>query len=473
MILRLVRRPGIILALFVFCQLPFLFQPIQGLHKWRQADTAAVSRNLAWEDPNPLYPRIDLRGDGTGITGMEFPLYQIVVAAGLRVAGDQDAVGRVVSLIATIAAWLALVRLLVRRAGLDPWAAHGALAACPLLFVYACRVMPEMLALLLAVVALERFDAARAANDPAAHTDQRALWVGTLALALAALIRPYLVFVGLPLAWWWLGDLRRFRPGWRWLAAGTAAAIPFLAWHFWWSPHLITTYGIDYFFRGRPLLMTVAEITYPEFWGTLLATICQHYLGYLTLPFALWGGFILWRHHRAGSLDPRLRFVACWMPAISVAVLILLIGSHFSPHHYYFLVLVPWAALLLATGLDAWRRRFPRLGVATCIACSLAIPAVLWHHYRHDRHLDAYDQLSRELAHRTAPDDRIAIEDRGSYVWHLHPIRRRGWVEPRWNLRRRSRLRWLEAHGCRWVAWYDGQRYQLASIADRIAAAPR
>ena len=145
-----------ILALFIAGQAPFLLQPLGGLHKWRQADTAAVARNLAFESADPLHPRIDMRGDHSGITGMEFPLYQLAVAGGLAVAGDHDAVGRIVSLIGAVAAWLSLSALLVRRMGVDRISAHAALALSPMLFSYAAKVMPEMTALAFACIGVER-----------------------------------------------------------------------------------------------------------------------------------------------------------------------------------------------------------------------------------------------------------------------------------------------------------------------------
>ena len=43
-------RPQLVLVLFVVSRLPGLWDPVAGQHhKWRQADTAAVARNLAFE----------------------------------------------------------------------------------------------------------------------------------------------------------------------------------------------------------------------------------------------------------------------------------------------------------------------------------------------------------------------------------------------------------------------------------------
>ena len=61
--------------------------PIADWHSWRQADTAAVTRNFVKEGFNPFYPKGD---DSSGIAEtpipnlgrfrfVEFPIYNIVV----------------------------------------------------------------------------------------------------------------------------------------------------------------------------------------------------------------------------------------------------------------------------------------------------------------------------------------------------------------------------------------------------------
>ena len=70
-----------------------------------------MARNLAFESFDPIRPRIDLRGEKSGIAGMEFPLYQMVVAGGLGLIGDHDVVGKLVSLLAVVVTWILLARI--------------------------------------------------------------------------------------------------------------------------------------------------------------------------------------------------------------------------------------------------------------------------------------------------------------------------------------------------------------------------
>jgi hypothetical protein len=450
--------PWLILVFFIFVQIPFLLQPIEGRHMSRQADTAGVARNLAFESFDPIRPRIDLRGDKSGIVGMEFPLYQMVVAGGLGLIGDHDVVGKLVSLLAMVVAWILLARLLGHRAGIDPWAAQAALGACPILLIYAAKVMPETSALLLSIVALQRFDAHRM------QARQAPLWQGVTALTLAALTRPYVIFIGLPLIFFWVGEYRKRRIGFEYLAAAAALILPFLLWYFVWWPHLECVYGLDYFFAGTPLSENIGQMLAPAFWSSLLNTIIKFYLNWLCFPFALLGGMILWH---ARSRIPDVALMALWLPAVTVPVLCLLIGDQFVSHEYYFLALVPWSVLLVAVALDRLRERHPRLGIATCVLVAVLTPGLFWKQYRSNNLLPAYQAVTTEITLRTHKNDLVLIEAFAHDplgAWYLHPIRRRGWIERHTQLYNRENVVNLRRRGLRWVIWYGDSKYHLTDV---------
>ncbi|MBL7922863.1 MAG: hypothetical protein JNL88_01560, partial [Bacteroidia bacterium] len=75
--MQFLRRPGFLLwftiALNILLHAPFLHLPPCSIHVWRQCNTLAVARNFYEEDPNILRPRVDRRGESTGVTGMQFP----------------------------------------------------------------------------------------------------------------------------------------------------------------------------------------------------------------------------------------------------------------------------------------------------------------------------------------------------------------------------------------------------------------
>src|SRR4051812_1758490 len=53
--------------------------PLEVAHNWRQTFTCMVARNFLENDPNILYPTIDMAGNKTGIVGAEFPLFNYLI----------------------------------------------------------------------------------------------------------------------------------------------------------------------------------------------------------------------------------------------------------------------------------------------------------------------------------------------------------------------------------------------------------
>ena len=96
-----------ILLFFVIRLIGITNPPLEVSHNWRQTTVTMVSRNFLEIDNNILYPRIDIAGEKTGITGMEFPLlnYSIYVLA--EIFGYQHWYGRLINLfISSIGLWL-------------------------------------------------------------------------------------------------------------------------------------------------------------------------------------------------------------------------------------------------------------------------------------------------------------------------------------------------------------------------------
>jgi hypothetical protein len=461
--MRFARRwlfPWLLAAFFALAQLPLVFQPLTHIQKWRQADTAAVTRNLAFESADVRFPRIDVRGDLTGITGMEFPAYQALAALLMRAFGsDADGIGKAVALAASLATWAALATLMIRRFGIDPWAAHASLAVSPMLFTYGSRFMPESFALMCGAVAVERFDA---------WWQWRGAWrlaAAGGAIALAALVRPFMVFLGLPILVGFIVLARQRSPAALAVAAtGGLALAPFLAWYLWWAPHLVRAFGIDYFFMGSPLQRNLAAMTSPGFWSSLVWLVCQEYVSWQLLPLAAVGAWLLWRRGRGREDRWFWLSLTVGVPALALPVIFLLTGRHFSPHLYYLFSILPSVALCTATGFDTVRERWPRAFPCLVAAAVLALPITQMYQYRRDREVERYWTVLPQVAAKVAPGDLVAVEDRGGYAWHLHPLRRRGWVESRSKLEDVEHMANLASRGCRWVVWDDGTGYQLDAI---------
>ena len=73
--------------------------PLEFQHAWRQADGLMIARNFVETDSNIFYPRVDIAGDKTGITGSEFPMLYYLIYLVSLVFSYQPWYGRIIVLI--------------------------------------------------------------------------------------------------------------------------------------------------------------------------------------------------------------------------------------------------------------------------------------------------------------------------------------------------------------------------------------
>jgi 4-amino-4-deoxy-L-arabinose transferase-like glycosyltransferase len=138
-----------VITLFFLLQLIYINTPPLDLADWREADTTSVARNFDEESLNIFKPRIDIRRQYSGITGMEFPLYNFAIFSVNKATGFEHWHGRLVSAIASTAG-LCFLYLLVRGRYQD-WTAVLAvffMASSTIFFYYSRTAQPDATMLL-------------------------------------------------------------------------------------------------------------------------------------------------------------------------------------------------------------------------------------------------------------------------------------------------------------------------------------
>jgi 4-amino-4-deoxy-L-arabinose transferase-like glycosyltransferase len=329
-------------------RLLYVRTPLLDAHRWRQVDTAAITRNLHEVRFNVFYPQVDWGGPDAYVES-EFPLLPALTALLYKVFGPQEYLGRIVAIvfsIATIGAMYALAReLLSHSAGL---AAAFLMAVSPAAVFFGRTFMPDAPMLFFwvsGVLGFVRYF----------HTgSRRALWLGSAATALACLVKIPAVMMFAPIA----GAAWQAR---RWSvlrdrAVIIALAAPLLAVTAWYW-HAFTLYretGLTFGILVHPAKTyppiiapgpwistfskwsTVELLTSSEFYLTFLARLHHFYL----LPWGLAGailGFGLWKRG-SGRLIADL-----WLLALVAFVLV--VGQGNLSHDYYQLPVVPVGAL--------------------------------------------------------------------------------------------------------------------------------
>ncbi|SFQ59187.1 hypothetical protein [Hymenobacter arizonensis] len=76
-----------LLGLNLALHAPFFWLLPNSAHVWRQCNTMAVARNPYEKGMNPLHPSVDRCLDTNGVTGANFPSYELLVAGSYQLFG--------------------------------------------------------------------------------------------------------------------------------------------------------------------------------------------------------------------------------------------------------------------------------------------------------------------------------------------------------------------------------------------------
>jgi len=341
-----------------------IWQPIHEPGIWHDTDLAAIARNFHREGMNPLYPRIDWRGDGSGYAEMELPLISWVSALFYPVFGEREQIGRGIAYGFSLGALAVFFRL--ARQLLPPLSALAAglfFALSPLVVGLSSSIQPEMPMLCFSLLSVHLF--VRWLDGDST----RDLWLAAVAAALAILAKLPAAHVGLLFAALWLAKqgpagLARARP---WLFAAVALA-PAAAWY-------AHARGL-YLAYGNSL-----GVSNEYHWaGWDLFTDAYFVRGIARHELAIWTKAGLALGLVSVVLGAKLRVVRLGLVWLAAAFVFYLVAARttadgWAAHYHVFSV--PPVALLFGAGLAsaiAWTRssRAPRIVIAG-LWCLLAL----------------------------------------------------------------------------------------------------
>lgn len=396
---------------------------------WRECDTQAIARSLAFEDFDLARPRVDWRGDTSGEVECELPVYQGVVAATLRAFGDVEWPGRLVSLLALVwlaVSWFRLFDRCASRAG--AWLGVAALLAGAQAAFLGTRVMPDALSLAFGSAGLAAF--VRHLDDGRART----LAAATALTLVGALAKPTtLQFVALQAVFAWALQPSRLRAARTWLAwAVVVVAVAA------WLLHaraigLATglTFGVTF---GDVKSPAADHLLRPRLWLTLAQSTLQYGPGWIGALAAM--ALLLRRGFT--RLDA----------SFGAVVAIGLVGSFryscdASMGPQYHAVAALFGAWLVAR---AWPERAGARArvVAAGVLLAVAVHAVVAETgHRPGRAPTGHDETARLVQANCAADERIVVRSPKPAFdpfWRrpsnfeepvlLHLSRRKGWVLP-------------------------------------------
>lgn len=399
--------------------------PVADWHSWRQADTASVTRIYQERGVDLFRPRYhDLSHLQSGIANpegwrfVEFPIYNLVHSWLVDTFPQYslEMWGRLFSSFCSLFSILLLYLLGKRYLGIT----GGLLAAFFFAFlpynIYFSRViLPEPLAVAFALLALYLFSLWSDTNS------KRCLLLSACALSLGLLVKPYVIFYAVPMAWL---AIKKFNCDLKllirnldlWMFA-LIALVPVGLWRVWMAqfPEGIPYYKWAFNFMGIRFR--------PAFWRWIFG----ERLGDLIL--GVWGLFPLLAGLLSKNFKSKNWFVHSFALGMFLYVAIVAAGN--VRHDYYQTLIVPAVALLLARGIlylwDTGDLLQPLTRIVTVFSVVLAL--YLSFNDVKDFYQVNHPEIIRagEALDKIAPKDALVVAPYNGDTALLYQTKRSGW----------------------------------------------
>lgn len=420
-----------ILLFFLLRLIGITQPPLEVAHNWRQTTVTMVSRNFYETDARIWLPRVDMAGEKSGITGMEFPLFNYLIYLMSLLFGYTHWYGRLINLVISSAGIWAFYRL-VKRFLDEKTAFNATLILLPSLWLmYSRKIMPDTFSVSLVMLGLDA--ACRWLYDRKAWP-----WLSVAALLIAAGLLSK-VPAGLALALLPFLLLDKTQPVKRRLilfAVSTAALLPTLWWYAFQVPFLNEKGGFVHFFMGKPFLDGAAELM--ERIGLMAGMFYD-----IALKFS---GFALFLIGLVSLFFVPDKKLLVWFLLSSLLFLGFMFraGENFVRHSYYMVPFIPVMAVVAALGLsrlsaglipNAGAKRAnvtakPRLQwLPTALLALVILEGVL--NQQHDLRIkDESKTLLRleTLMDSLDPSGGLVAVNSGQYPTPLYFAHRKGWL---------------------------------------------
>jgi 4-amino-4-deoxy-L-arabinose transferase-like glycosyltransferase len=337
---RFINLTNIILLLVILLGLTLrlykINSPIADWHSWRQADTAAVTRNFIKEGFNPFLPKYD---DMSGVSEkpisnvnryrfVEFPIYNIVTYPFYLFGGVNDTYSRLVSVLFSLGSILFI--FLIAKKYTNRFTALLAAflyAALPYNVFYSRTTLPEPTFVFFALGMVYFCDLLISSKG------KLNLFLALLFSMTAFLIKPWAIFFVPPLIY---AVLKNDRFSLKHLWFVLLSVIPFILWRLWILQHPEGIPASNWLYNGNGIRFQ------PSFWWWIISErLGKEILGVTGLVLFIIGLLIK---------PKRNYFLHIW--ALSLLTYFLIFATGNVNHDYYQYIFMPVATIMLARGFN-------------------------------------------------------------------------------------------------------------------------
>lgn len=402
-----------ILFFFIIRLYGISFPPLEFEESWRQTTVCMVARNFLEIDANICYPRLDIAGEKSGITGMEFPILNYLIYLSSKIFGYAHWYGRLINLfISSIGIWY-FYKLIQKYFSLEIAKYASFILLCSIWFSYSRKIMPDTFSMSFIIAALyygsNYFD--RSTKSINLILYMLLASIGILSkLPSAYLLSVLILFI--------LNDTYSFKSKFKFILSNVLLILFPAFWYFYWVPHLVQTYSFWHFFMGNPISTGFKEIV-----NELNLSLNKFYfvsIKYVGFCFFIFGviNMIYYKNKLLISI-----FLITFS---SFSIIIFKAGWTFAHHDHYIIPFTPIMALVSGYGISlvSYKNSF------IIILILISFEGILnqkkdFKIYNHFRKLS---NLESDLDQFSNINDRIMINS-GLFPTPMYFAHRKGWVE--------------------------------------------
>lgn len=312
--------------------------PLEVAHNWRQVTVNMVARNYLEVDANLFYPRVDMAGEKTGITGMEFPLLNYLIFIVAKIFGFEHWYGRIINLVVSSLGVFCFYLIIKKRISPSLALYSGIILLNSIWFSYSRKIMPDTFSVSLTMIGL--YFALEFLYEKNTFLNLF-LYILFGALGLLSKIPAAVILTILCIP---LFDKSVNVKSKIFLIIGSVLIlIPVICWYYYWVPYLVSEFGFWHYYMGTTFSTGFHEIL------TNLGEFAKKFY-FEALKFS---GFALFLAGIVFLVIRKNRTLGFMFLITFIVFLIFIIkaGRGFYHHSYYIIPFVPIMSLIAAWAL--------------------------------------------------------------------------------------------------------------------------
>lgn len=411
--------------------------PLEVAHNWRQTTVTMVARNFYEVDNNIFYPRIDIAGNKTGITGMEFPILNYLIYLVSEVFGYQHWYGRLINLLLSSFGIFFFFKL-VRRY-FNPEIAFNAtlILLGSVWFAYARKIMPDTFSMSLVMIGIYYGLEYLLKEIPKIGKELFFYFVLILVGTLSKLPSAYLLSLFLiP----FLNKKIALKPKIIFAGISVLALIPSIIWYFYWVPYLVERYQFWHFFMGVSLWQGILDI-----WENIGDTLQKFYD--VALKFVGFGVFLLGLGFSIFKKE-KLLLAILGISFFSFLLIMFKSGYTFPHHSYYIIPFVPIMALVAGYAVQQFDKKW--IQIVLLLAIGLEGTLNQLHDFRVKPAEEALIHLEQDL-HQVANKEDLILINSGKYPTPMYFSHHKGWLAYNEKIQDKSYIQQLKTEGLKYI----------------------